>query len=542
MREPPSDQSKREQRCCISSDAEGRIWASFPPLSHPLSIRPVPESFYHLERFDSENTGTAIAQVGRAISPVPPSRKAENDIWHEWVGHPSSPVSSHVAIEGSRTSLEHRVSPGVSEVPRPEQEPQDPPPFLPQLGGFTAGELDHVRASELPDVNKLLSSSNSSEILCRYEELVAKLRRLEQLDNPIIQNPPIGSLAKTRADHPSIVEGHGEEIVSVSISGPSQESSVVAGIGVREICEGEMFNPECMPDDNSSPQSPLVAPQTCIAADEIDPGEAWKTFVFGNEDSDEIGKAAFDEAKHDAARALQPSATPISSSSSLKSGGDSNVATVGTLYTHQGHQTSDSDSRDACSLNGEPSSQKAAYGQPLAETGPDAPLSNCDVSSQPPSVEVNAGTGSPSQIDTSINASETNELELLEQADISDLESHAAAPSMTTSMAVVPAVSEVAPSEMSDVAEQFRFSQPKLFIGSRSNLPLPGRIAEHGVGSMNFTKRRRGRPKKRANDGRADIRALPNYSSDPIEEFEEERRVRKEGRGPESLFPALDLT
>lgn len=47
--------------------------------------------------------------------------------------------------------------------------------------------------------------------------------------------------------------------------------------------------------------------------------------------------------------------------------------------------------------------------------------------------------------------------------------------------------------------------------------------------------------KKRANDGRADIRGLPNYSSDPIEEFEEERTVR-ETRAPKSLFPALELS
>jgi hypothetical protein len=407
--------------------------------------------------------------------------------------------------------------------------------------------LDHARASELPDVNKLLSSSDSSEILGRYEELVAKLRRLEQLDNPIIKNPPIGSLAKTRADHPNIVEGLGEEIGSVSLSGPSQGSSVVAGIGIPDqgggaTCKGGVFNSECMPDDDSSSQSRLASPQTCTATGEIDPNEAWKTFVFGDENSDEIGKAAFEEARHDAARILQPSDTPALSSSSLKSDGNSNIATVGTFYTHQDHQTSGSNSRDACSLAGEPSSPKATYVPSLTERRSDAPWSNSDVSSQPPSVKVNAGTGSLSQIETIINTSETNELEFPEQADIGDSESHAAAPSMGTSMAVIPAVSEVAPSEMNNLTEQFRFSQPKLFIGSRLSGPLPGRIAEHGVGPINFTKRRRGRPKKRANDGRADIRALPNYNSDPIEEFEEERRVRKEGRAPESLFPALELT
>ncbi|KAH6641620.1 hypothetical protein F5144DRAFT_590846 [Chaetomium tenue] len=488
MREPPSDQSEREQRCCISSDAEGRIWTSFPPLSHPLSIRPVPESFYHLEQFDSENTGTAIARVGRAISPVPPSQKAENAIWHEWVGQPSSPVSSHVAIEGSRTSLEHKVSPGVSEAQRSEQEPQEPqepPTFLPPLGGFMVGDPGYSSASL------------------------------------------------------------GEEIWPISTSDPTQESSAEAGVDIQDqgsvaTCEEGELNPESLSDDNSSSQFALASPQTCTAAGEITPDEAWKTFVFGDENSDEISRAAFEEAKHDVARTLQPSDTPVPSSSSLKS---SNIATVGTTYIQQDCQMSDSNSRDACSPDRASSSQKATYDPSLAETGPDVPLSNSGNSSQPPSVEVNAGSSSPSQIATIINTSGTNELESPEQADISDSQSPAAAPSMAasmaTSMAVVPAESEVAPSEISNMAEQFRFSQPKLFVGSRSNLP---HIAGHGVGPINPTKRRRGRPKKRANDGRADIRALPNYSSDPIEDFEEERRVRKEGRVPESLFHALELT
>ncbi|KAK3296881.1 uncharacterized protein B0H64DRAFT_320805 [Chaetomium fimeti] len=488
MREPSSNQSEREQRCCISSDAEGRIWTSFPPLSHPLSIRPVPESFYHFDRFDSENTGTAIAQVGRAISPVPSSQKAENLEWHEWVGQPSSPVSSHVAIEGSRTSIEHRVSPGVSEVPRPKRKPQDSPPSLPPLNGFTADRSTDT------------------------------------------------------------VESRGEEIQPVSTSGPSRENNMVAGINIRGqgrvvTCVGHVLNPACVSDDNSSSQSPPTAPQACISAGEINSDEAWKTFVFGDENSDEIGKAAFEEAKHDAVRSLQPSNTLVSPSNNFKSDEDSNIATIGTLpfYT-QDRQTSGSDSREAYSSAGAPSSQEVTYGPSLAETELEGPRNNSDVSFQPPSVVVNAGTSSPSQIDITINTSESDEFGSPEQADISASESHAAAPSMATSVAVAPAHSKVSPSETSDTAEQFRFSQPKLFIGSRLNLPQPGRIVEYGVGSINVTKRRRGRPKKRANDGRADIRALPNYSSDPIEEFEEERRVRKEGRAPESLFPALELT
>jgi hypothetical protein len=108
-------------------------------------------------------------------------------------------------------------------------------------------------------------------------------------------------------------------------------------------------------------------------------------------------------------------------------------------------------------------------------------------------------------------------------------------------MAVAPARSEAVSSEVATTGEQFRFAQPKLFVGSRSSMSQPKRVAVSGVG-ISLAKKKRGRPKKKANDGRADIRALPNYSSDPIEESEDEGRGRKEGRVPKSLFPALEMS
>ncbi|KAI2627324.1 hypothetical protein GGS26DRAFT_136543 [Hypomontagnella submonticulosa] len=67
---------------------------------------------------------------------------------------------------------------------------------------------------------------------------------------------------------------------------------------------------------------------------------------------------------------------------------------------------------------------------------------------------------------------------------------------------------------------RFRFAQPRTFIGKlvdsgvtaaqRPPLPAPG------------PRKRRGRPKKKALDGRTDIRLLPDFHGDPIEEFEDQ--------------------
>ncbi|KAK4042725.1 hypothetical protein C8A01DRAFT_13686 [Parachaetomium inaequale] len=480
MREPSSDQGERgEQRCCISSDAEGRILTtSFPPFSHPLSVRPIPEAFYHLERFDSENTGTAIAQIGRAISPVPSSQKVDNIRWHKWLGQPSSPLSSRAAVEGSRASLEHRLSPGISEVRRPKQEP---PPSSPPSSGFTTENLvDSVKSRE-------------------------------------------------------------EEMVPLSSPHDHEESSVSARVGSQEQGSAatniaEVLDLKHIPGDFSSSQPPL-AEQVCAESDGTDPDEAWKTFVFGYEKSDEVSKAAFEEAKHDAIRSLQPSEFLVPSDEGSGSDGHSHIATVGTIYTKHDDETFEY--AEPCFHAEVSGSLEATCGPSSTRVESGVAMDLSDEFAQDPSLRVNAGTSSISDLERAPDSPDNSGFVSAEEADSSTSALHAGAPSMTTSMAVAPARSDAVSSETGTTAEQFRFSQPKLFVGSRSNPSQPVRPAGPGVG-ISLTKRRRGRSKKRTNDGRADIRALPNYSGDPIEEFEEER-VPKEGRLPKSLFPALEL-
>jgi hypothetical protein len=494
-------------------------------------VRPIPEAFYNLERFDSENTGTAIAQIGRAVSPVPSSQKVDNIKWHKWLGQPSSPISSRVAIEGSRASLEHKLSPGISEVRRPQHEP---PQSSPPLSGFMSGGPGQRTIYESQDLNKLLSSSDSSEILGRYEELVARLRRLERFDTPMPRDPAGERTVETR------IESH-EKRVPSSSSHAHEESSVSATVGSQEQGSAATNNMEVLESkhisaDISSSQPPL-AEQVCAESDATDPDEAWKTFVFGDEKSDEVSKAAFEEAKQDAIRSLQPSESPVSSDGGPGSDGHSHIATVGTVYTKHDEKTSES--TEPCFSAEVSGSLEATCGPSSIGSESGVTMDVSDDFAQDPSLKVNAGTSSISELERAPGSPENGGFVSAEEADSSASEPHAGAPSMTTSMAVAPARSDAVSSDTGTTAEQFRFSQPKLFVGTRSNFSQPVRPAGPVVG-ISLTKRRRGRPKKRTNDGRADIRALPNYSSDPIEEFEEER-APKEGRVPKSLFPALEM-
>ncbi|KAK4104671.1 hypothetical protein N658DRAFT_185980 [Parathielavia hyrcaniae] len=593
MREPSSDQSESgERRCCVSSDADGRILTtSFPFLSQPLSIRPVPEAFYNPEGFDSETTGTAIAQLGLLVSPVAPSQRIENVRWHKWLGQLSSPVSSHVAVEGSKHSLEHKVSPGVSELRRPGQKP---PMLSPLPGGLQSSKAKKTSPRTSRDLAKMLSSSDSSEILSRYEELVARLRHLGQLDGPVSDASPGESPIGVSADNTSSsIEDQEENPIchSNSSSRDHERSSLPAEAedqvqDCTDSCNINEPDLERGPTKRSSSQAPSAVPQDHAESEGADPEEAWKTFVFGDEDSDEVGKAAFEEARHDAVRQFQPSTSPTPPDEGSESDGQSNIATVGTVYTAHDNETSVS--TEECSPTETPerinasyddSSQpdireksvmatvgtlyiehdiemsmaaeahspfeasesvKAIYVASSADSAPPLVIGASDESNPAPSVEVNAGTSDGSGQESAADAPGSCEPSSLQEAEISTSQLDVGAPSMATSMAVEPARSDMVPSESDTAGEHFRFTQPRLFVG-RSSLTQPQPVTDRGPG-ITLAKRRRGRPRRRANDGRADIRALPNYSSDPIEEFEEEKRPARGKRAPRSLFPALELS
>lgn len=542
MREAPVDHSKRdEERCCISSDGKGRILTtSFPIISHPSSVRPVPESLYFFERFDSDNTGTAVAQVGRVVSLVPSSQKLQNGTWANWLKQPTSPIDTDAAVEGSRVSLEHRVSPGISELRPLIQELE--PSSLPS-GGSSGRIPGGINPTRYRDLDRLLSSSDTSQILTRYEDLVSKLSRGPGQSDPTdfcnstsehapeprtednaATDTPNAEMATSAADH-----NHGE-VGSQARADNTQDCTATADdVGILQSKHVL---------DHSSLQPSLRQEEEGVASDGSDPDMAWKTFLFGGEKSDEVSKAvleeAFAEAKQVATGRSQP-AKPLASPDQRPASDDgSNIATVGTLYPNHEHITSES---TAASVKFSAQSDSAS-----AQMESEQVLDISDDSALTCSVEANVGSSSVPAAETSGGITDTAKPRSTRDKESAMSEPWPGPPpSITTSLAFASPRSRVAPSEAGTAGgapgEQFRFTQPKLFIGSRCSVPQPSRGPEPGVG-ISITRRRRGRPRRRANDGRADIRALPNYSSDPIEEFGDDERAQVREHG---LFPALEL-
>ncbi|KAK3499902.1 uncharacterized protein B0T23DRAFT_401412 [Neurospora hispaniola] len=346
--------------------------ASVPSIFHPVPLRVIPSHLLLSSgSLDSANSASHLAQVGRTISPVPPSQKAENSTWKAWLEESSSAFGAQTNPEPHEPVAQPRISPGVSER-----------------------QVRHQGYS-----------------------------------------PPVHALCT-----------------------------------VSTQCE---------------PKKGLHR------GDQID---AWKTFVFGDDDSEEVERDAFSEARHDAARLIRPY-----DENSLPSIGDGD---------HSGH-----DSNIAMAGTSSPGNAEGSnpYERHFAIDNPNQ---------SPRKIHEPASTGS--------------------QSTATSAEEHVVIPRYTPfanghdSVAVEHPCVDTSPiSNKHETAENITIAMSDASGESASvaiSVPTCPTIAPVSL------KRKRGRPRKRARDGRADIRALPNYSGDPIEEIEDD-----DDAPPPSLFGSLDI-
>ncbi|KAJ4302272.1 hypothetical protein N0V88_002410 [Collariella sp. IMI 366227] len=378
---------------------------------------------------------------------------------------------------------------------------------------------DQVLAKESQGINRIPSSSGISQILNRFDEFAAKLQRFEQYNI----SGDISGAYDLSIDHAAET---GMEREPTSTPG-------ALGEGTTSLSSDDIQIEGSLPTGTEH-QGQASEPVSIVQL-------AWKIFVFGDEGSEEVGMAVFEEARQAAARSLRPLDSPVFLAGEAGSDGTSNIATFGTLYTHPEDEATDFSAH--LSPTEATGSVEATYDPSMVEAGSDLEVVVLDGSTYAPSIEVNVNTSSVSEMENFVEMSDASIQGLADETEnISSRPHRHILSSTAASLAVAPPQSDLQPTETGSSSEHFRFAQPKLFVGNRSSLQQPLRVVEPSFG-ISLAKRRRGRPKKRANDGRADIRALPNYSSDPIEEFElEGKGGRGQERLPPSLFPALELS
>lgn len=484
-------------------------------ILHPIPVRRVSSQLYSLESPERASGNSIAAQVGRMISPVPGSQKTENRLFRAWLGQSTSSISTSRAVEGSRVFSEGTgFTPGVSERLPALRESSLSLPEIPRGGQnlLSGNSLDEHRATD-----NIPSSSGCSQILRRYDELLFRIS-----------------------------------------NGGSQHQVPLAG----------------NPSDNSTGGQELWQ-ETHMPLDQAEPDtdEAWKMFVF-DEDTDEIEHEAFAEARHEAARMFHPSDYSVCLTCETEkplSEVDSIMAAAGTTNFNQdtaSHPENQNPSIDdsfsldtALSSSTELISMSSSSQEVHEPTSMEVEMSDSDfleagapeVGYSDSMLELDTDTEpgvsdnrnySPPLMSTGASSAFA-EVAQIEPSSSTPVAGHsldegfAGSSKFDLSPSVVPTVAnslvvEVAQSE-APTDSQFRFAPPRLFVGSRSTQSQPLRPARPVV-PVTFAPRRRGRARKRARDGRADIRALPNYSSDPIEEIEDEDVP------PPSLFGPLELT
>lgn len=494
-RQPSSDAEDYPSRQATSrhtdSDDTHHIVTSVPSIFHPVPLRAISgHLLLSSGTLDSANIASHVAQVGRTISPVPPSQKAENSIWKAWLEESSSAPGAQTNPEPHEPVAQPRISPGVSERHEVRYEEYSPP-----AQALRACEND-ITLPEAP----LSNADAHSSVLGQYDRPVDKIGHSTPSPN--------------------------QRRLSVLLETSSNDVKKTMNNGYWHI-----------PAVSNQPVSAPCEPTRGVH--QGDPIDVWKTFVFGDDDSEEVERDAFSEARHDAAQKIRPydeNSLP-SIGDEDHSGHDSNIAMAGTsssanveLSKSYGRDFAIEDSIQSQRKINEPGSTSS---QPTSASPEErvlnpryTPLANSHSSVAVESLCVDTSPIS--------NEPETTENMTIAMSDAPG-ESTSVAASVTTStdasLVVEPAQSRFgAP----DSGEQFRFAPPRPFGGKHS---IPSRNDRPSAAIAPVTlKRKRGRPRKRARDGRADIRALPNYSGDPIEEIEDEVDAP-----PPSLFGSLDV-
>ena len=464
---------------------------SVPRIFHPVPVRAITgHLLLSSGTLDTANISSHIAQVGRAISPIPPSQKAENSVWKVWLEESSSSPGAQPNHEPHEPVARPRISPGVSERHEIRYEEYSSP-----AQALRACEND-ITLSE----TRLPSADAHSDMLGHYDEPVDKIGHWVQPPN----QKRLSVLLETSSNDLEKTTKHGDRRTRAVSN--RQVSSF--GEPARGIHQG-------------------------------DPNDAWKTFVFGDDNSEGVEREAFTEARHDAAQKIRPynenSLPPIGDDD--HSGHDSNIAVAGTSSSANAELPQPYERRFVI----EPSVQS-----PRKINGPSSTSSDSNSTSAeervviphytPPARSQSSVAVEPLGVTTSTISDEPETTENMPTA-LSDapLASTSVAASVTTS-AHASLVVEPAQSQFGavDMGEQFRFAPPKPFVG-RHSVPSQNDRPSAAIAPVTL-ERRRGRPRKRARDGRADIRALPNYGGDPIEDIEDD-----DNAPPPSLFGSLDV-
>ena len=469
---------------------------AYPPIFHPVPLRRELHPILVSSSLDSDAADSVLAQVGGPRMAVPASQRDNNDTWRAFVA-PSSTRTSGITQWNGQES-DRGISPGISALEeRNLNERSDSIANTETLSlGRQAHSVDELTAA-LP--SETLHESRDATTRLGWDDKLkfprAGATTRGEGDASVGQKADPPRSPREAGRHDNGTGGQASLGESRNISPGPIPKALGSATDARDAKSGLVKHRIAAAEAKLHKAEIAAIPK--VAEDEI-----WKQFLFSDSEVEE--GTVLETAIREAARALHPSEGSYDGPQAEEA---ETVATMGTY-------SSEIDQRWPSSPDGS-SSRRATDGSPKAASVVPRDMDSALPPEMGQAFQAAATASSISIVSTGLESS--------------------ASPSYLDSLVVHPAMSVTTAKP-----NKAKFLAPRQVVetpASPKSRPKMALKATTGAVKRNSAKKRRpkaGQPRA----GRADIREVPDYSGDPIEEFDDIDLIKLP---PPSLFGALEM-
>lgn len=518
-----------------------------------MPCRPILQQLISSHSSDSENPTSTRAQVGLQRPDVPPSQTEENKAWREFVvGADQRHALGELQSSHSQEPPEQgEISPGVSQLGLPgrgkgrgRSEEVRPPQWKVESSteqtqpsvNLLQRSPSEVSSTCKTAQDKCSSTSNRSRLTSPERHLPRSDQHTDASDDKMHKRPVNPA---ERLDEVSLLVVPGSSIAS-SEDILSRFDNVAILEKQETMRRAQQALPQAEQHQAQQPLKPARAryqssrtgqdapskPDTLAAANDM-----WRSFVLGW--SNDNLEDAYEEARKETARNLLPSDVSASTdeddtretTSPRADHVEAFVTSGGSLLADDAPESVEGHDQSSAGVSVASVSHRAIAGY----SSPD-PLSELN----PPYSETTIRTGRATN--GSLSPATDGSSKLVDGlSHPNEARSFATREVKNASHSSNPPLLDVQNREN----DSFKFARPKPFMGKQvSHIDEQQQIALSAPQVRGKPQTRR-RQKKRTGDGRTRIRKLPDFSSDPIEEVDEE--IRTKGGQKPSLFGSLDV-
>lgn len=470
-----------------SNASQTPLLTTSPLLFHPVPTRPALIQLLHRQSADSHNAESTFAHIGAERPAIPPSQAEENDVWRDFVAGPDEIFISNGmgTSDDLKENAQRPISSGACQLGTSTRL-QDMSKANAAFSSAVEGSGETFPDSDQTTLDAVDESHSKPDFHLRQpSESPRSDSDLRKGPNVTVESSDEVSLLATPSS-PKLLPDVVDEVTTLGMDQPESIGSAEKELHVGSIQE----------DENNM----------------------WKKFVFG--ESSEDLEMALEETRTETVRSLRPPLPFTSASSCEESQNDVITSSANSDFIGRGDLARPLRDTTQHTFTTGTASHAATAG--TSSTDSEAIRQSMDTC-----VRTDQATRGSSGSSSAIGNGTGRRL----------FHSELMTPSVFEA-GTGPATND--PERLGKLVEAdegSRFSRPKLFIGKKmGQVDEQRRIALSVPQIRGATQARR--RQRRANDGRANIRKLPNYGSDPIEEFERDALSDRAEKG--SMFGPLE--